>query len=311
MYSSGAPAPSKKGGLLWAAAVTGGVLVGGYMYSSQKKDSVEVSPVQKSTSAPPSALNPNEFVPFKLAEIQEVSHNTSIYRFSLKPDQVSGMTVASCLLTMKPAQNEGEKPVVRPYTPTSPENAKGYMDLIIKRYPDGVMSNYVDSLKVGDDLLIKGPIVKYQYTPNMKKEIGMIAGGTGITPMLQVISKIAENPEDKTKVSLLFANVTEDDILLRNKLDQLQKDHPDQIKISYTLDKPPKNWSGESGFVTPEMAKKYMPDPSLGDDTVVFVCGPPGMMAAVSGKKTGPTTQGELSGALKKLGFTESNVFKF
>ena len=42
-----------------------------------------------------------------------------------------------------------------------------------------------------------------------------MAGGSGVTPMLQVAGHILRNPEDKTKVSLIFCNQTEDDILLK------------------------------------------------------------------------------------------------
>lgn len=52
-----------------------------------------------------------------------------------------------------------------------------------------------------------------------------IAGGTGITPMLQVASEVLKNPDDKTEVSLIFGNLTEDDILLRKHIDQLAKSH--------------------------------------------------------------------------------------
>jgi len=53
------------------------------------------------------------------------------------------------------------------------------------------------------------------------KAIGMIAGGTGITPMLQVLHEVLDNPADTTQVSLVFANVTEEDIMLRKELDGL------------------------------------------------------------------------------------------
>ena len=36
-----------------------------------------------------------------------------------------------------------------------------------------------------------------------------MAGGTGITPMLQVIDAVLDNKADKTKLSLVFANTTE------------------------------------------------------------------------------------------------------
>lgn len=43
----------------------------------------------------------------------------------------------------------------------------------------------------------------------------MLAGGTGITPMFQVLNAILKNPRDTTSVTLLYGNLTEEDILLR------------------------------------------------------------------------------------------------
>lgn len=65
----------------------------------------------------------------------------------------------------------------------------------------------------------------------------MSTGGTGITPMLQLARDITKNREtDSTKIALLFANQTEDDILLREELDDLAQQHPDRFKVWYTLD---------------------------------------------------------------------------
>lgn len=41
-------------------------------------------------------------------------------------------------------------------------------------------------MNIGDKIGVRGPKGAFIYTPNMAKEIGMVAGGTGITPMLQV-----------------------------------------------------------------------------------------------------------------------------
>ena len=56
----------------------------------------------------------------------------------------------------------------------------------------------------------------------------MIAGGTGITPMLQLIRAILKDPRDKTKMWLVFANQTENDILLRTELEEVASNHPDR-----------------------------------------------------------------------------------
>ena len=75
------------------------------------------------------------------------------------------------------------------------------------------MSQHIHSLKVNDRLSLKGPLPKYQWEANKHDHIGLIAGGTGITPMFQLARQIFKNPEDKTKVTLVFGNVNEDDIL--------------------------------------------------------------------------------------------------
>ncbi|ORX77944.1 ferredoxin reductase-like protein [Basidiobolus meristosporus CBS 931.73] len=255
------------------------------------------------------ALDPKQFIDFKLKEVVEINYNTKRFRFELPKDTVLGMSVASCIMTQAPKSKGSEEMVVRPYTPTSDEDAPGYFDLVIKRYNGGPMSEHIHSLKPGDTLAVKGPFAKYPYKANTLKHVGMIAGGTGITPMLQVLRKIFKNPEDHTKVTLIFANVTEEDILLRKELDELGQKHKGQLDIHYTLDKPPKNWTQETGRVDKEKIQKYMPKPAK--DTMVFICGPDQMLAGISGTKNPDKSQGKVGGILKELGYSEDNVYKF
>ncbi|OIV99927.1 hypothetical protein TanjilG_26265 [Lupinus angustifolius] len=257
------------------------------------------------------ALVPDKWIEFKLQDTARVSHNTQLFRFSFDPTKKLGLDIASCIVTRAPlGQNAEGKPkyVIRPYTPISDPESKGYFDLLIKVYPEGKMSQHFASLKPGDVVEVKGPVEKLRYTPNMKKHIGMIAGGTGITPMLQVIEAVLKNPDDKTQISLLYANVSPDDILLKQKLDVLAASHPN-LKVFYTVDNPTKNWRGGAGYISKDVVVKGLPSPS--DDTLILVCGPPGMMKHVSGEKAKDWTQGEISGILKEAGYTEEMVYKF
>lgn len=172
------------------------------------------------------------------------------------------------------------------------------------------MSNHIFSLKPGQTLSFKGPIPKYPWSPNKHDHITLIAGGTGITPMFQLIRAIFKNPEDKTKVSLVFGNLTEKDVLLKDELAQLEKDFPDRFRAFYTLDTPPSGWKHGSGVINKELLKTVIPDPKS-NNIKVFVCGPPGLYKAISGPKVSPTDQGDLSGILKELGYTKDQVFKF
>lgn len=98
-------------------------------------------------------------------------------------------------------------------------------------------------------------------------------------------------------------------IVLRKEFDALAQKYPGRLDIKYVLDKGPWGWKGETGYVTADLIKKTFP--KNGDENVrAFVCGPPGQMKAISGEKDG-MKQGELSGALKDLGYTSNEVFKY
>src|ERR1700753_3623196 len=126
------------------------------------------------------------------------------------------------------------------------------------------MSEHIHGLAPGESLDFKGPIPKYPWTANKHEHVVMIAGGTGITPMYQLTRKIFGNPEDKTKVTLVFGNISEDDILLKKELADLETTYPQRFRAFYLLDKPPKSWSGGKGFVTKELLKTVMPEPKEG-----------------------------------------------
>ncbi|KAK1767166.1 hypothetical protein QBC33DRAFT_539422 [Phialemonium atrogriseum] len=250
------------------------------------------------------------FVSLKLEEVQNVSHNTKLFRFKLpEDDMVSGLHIASAILTKYQPQG-AEKPVMRPYTPISDEDSKGHMDLLVKRYENGPMSTHLHDMVPGQRLDIKGPLPKYSWTPNKHGHIALIAGGTGITPMFQLCRAIFKNPEDKTKVTLVFGNVTEDDILLKHELAELENTYPQRFRAFYVLDNPPKTWAGGKGYINSELLKTVLPEPKA-DNIKLFVCGPPGLMTSISGNKKSPKDQGELTGILKELGYTPEQVYKF
>eukprot|EP00898_Chlorokybus_atmophyticus_P001750 jgi/Chlat1/2576/Chrsp175S02442 len=237
-----------------------------------------------------SVIHPEKWNRFKLIQLDNVSHNTRRLRFELPtPQAVLGLPVGQHV-SLQGTDAQGNE-FMKPYTPTTLDKHVGYFDLI---YTDGKMSQFVDKLKIGDMVAFRGPKGKYQYRRNMCTHIGMIAGGTGITPMYQVMQAILDDPLDKTQISLIFANVSENDILLKDELDAVAAAHPSQVKIFYTLDKPTEGWKGGVGYVTTNMIKEHMPPPS----PTVLRCGPPLMNKMV----------GSL---LDQLGYSSDTLFKF
>lgn len=160
------------------------------------------------------------------------------------------------------------KEVVRSYTPISSDEEPGYFDLLIKTYPQGNISKHMSTLNVGDTLKVKGPKGAMVYTPGLVRHFGMIAGGTGITPMLQIIRAILRGRprnggKDTTEVDLIFANVNAEDILLKDDLDKLAREDPG-FRVYYVLNNPPEKWDGGVGFCTPEMIKVSLSNPVTG-----------------------------------------------
>lgn len=211
-----------------------------------------------------------------------ISHNTALYRFALPSvHHILGLPVGQHIVVH--ADIDGDE-VTRSYTPTTldtDEKSKGFFDLLIKTYDTGVMSQHFAQLKIGDTIAITGPKGQFLYKPGCVSRLGMIAGGTGITPMYQIILAILENSKDKTKIDLIFGNVNEEDILLREHLESLAQNHSDQLRIHYVLNnKPNDSWTGGVGFVTKDMINEYLP-PVSDKSSKILLCGPYAMVQAM------------------------------
>ncbi|XP_068117863.1 NADH-cytochrome b5 reductase 2-like [Hyperolius riggenbachi] len=269
---------------------------------------------------PVTLLDANTKYPLPLIEKQDISHDTKKFRFGLPSSKhILGLPIGQHVFLT--AKVNGSL-VIRAYTPVSSDEVQGHVDLVVKvyyknvnpKFPDGgKMSQYLDNLKIGDTIDFRGPnglLVymgrgKFAVRPDKKSEpqmkttkhLAMLAGGTGITPMLQLIRHITQDPRDDTKCYLIFGNQTEEDILLRSELEAVAKSHPDQFKLWFTLDRPPKGWKYGSGFITTDMIKQHLPAPS--DNPLVLMCGPP------------PMIQFACQDNLTKLGYPENRRFAY
>ncbi|KAL0273059.1 UNVERIFIED_CONTAM: hypothetical protein PYX00_005824 [Menopon gallinae] len=244
-------------------------------------------------------IDPTAKYSLPLAEKEEVSHDTRRFRFKLPSDKhVLGLPIGQHITISAKINDEL---VIRSYTPISSDDDVGYLDLIIKvyfrnthpKFPDGgKMSQYLESLSIGDKIDVRGPSGRLQYLgngsfsiKNMRKDpptvitvkkVNMIAGGTGITPMYQLIKHVTRDSKDSTQLALLFANQTERDILIRKELDDIAQSHPSKFRVWYTVDTASEGWNYSTGFVNAEMIAGHLFPP--GKDTITLMCGPPPMI---------------------------------
>ncbi|CAH8382687.1 unnamed protein product [Eruca vesicaria subsp. sativa] len=136
---------------------------------------------------------------------------------------------------------QGEE-VIKPYTPTTIYSDLGRFELVVKMYPQGRMSHHSREVRrISGNSSWQGG---FKYQTGQFRSFGMLAVVQASLPCFKYVSYIArailENPTDKIKVHLIYANVTYDDILL----------------------KPPEVWDGGVGFVTKEMIQAHCPAPA-------------------------------------------------
>ncbi|CAN4119533.1 unnamed protein product [Withania somnifera] len=282
----------------------GELITTGYTSDSSPNSSVHgsssissfLAPIKEVVQAPTRsvALVPREKIPCKLVDKQSISPDVRKFRFALpSEDQVLGLPVGKHIFLCATID---DKLCMRAYTPTSTVDEVGFFELVVKIYFKGVhpkfpnggqMSQYLDSLPIGAFLDVKGPLghIEYQGKGNFlvhgkqkfAKKLAMIAGGTGITPVYQVMQAILKDPEDETEMYVVYANRTEDDILLKDELDAWAEQIPERVKVWYVVQESiQEGWKYSTGFVTEAILREHIPGPS--QTTLALACGPPPMI---------------------------------
>lgn len=243
----------------------------------------------------------------------------------------------------------------RPYSPLFIKDNK--MVLAIKKYDGGRISEYLYNKKVGELVKIGYFIEAREYKRNEHKEVLMICGGTGITPMYQILinelgddfnnkktnkttnktdnmvssfnNKTGSFNNNSTNFTLLWANKTSNDTFLLSELNKFEKtgrlkliniftqennkneDNIMNSKLSDDTDnsKTNNNLTNTNSFTMISKKVRELVNNNKYDN--FYICGPPGFMKNICGTKTKDKKQGELTGFMKELGFTEKDVHKF
>ncbi|KAF5373120.1 hypothetical protein D9758_001489 [Tetrapyrgos nigripes] len=272
--------------------------IGSLPSASKKTTSSETS---KSTSDDPSTpfLNPKQWKKLKLTDIVQSNYNSFTFHFGLEhSDQTLGLPVGQHVFLRLKSKQTGEM-VQRAYTPISRSDEKGRITFLIKVYfpspqfpKGGKMTMCFYGLVVGDDIEVKGPFgsfvwdgkatAMYKGVSRPVKEIGMVCGGSGITPILQVLTSVLNGLSAGAEICvwLIYANRTEEDILCRQQLESFLEQAPKQFRLFHTLSTVAgisKDWGYGKGKIDEIMLRKHLPAPST--NGIILACGPDAMIS--------------------------------
>lgn len=289
---------------------------------------------------------PEEMQKYRLLQRESISDDSCSLKFELpKGRKFLGFDpiLPTCMSVLyndsktTDEENMVSEPLKKSYSPISHPSTADTFELLVKSYPyrpGGGVGAYLFEMKEGESMLASvkakriihgSPVVHQRW-----KHVGLVAGGTGIAPLYQLIRiwlregelDDSNNNTKTTTIRLLSINRNENDILLKPELDQLEKEYgPDRFSVTYSITGED-NANYESGRGGVEMALKALPPPSNGDgSTMIFICGkdgfvshwggPVGRASPPPGKKKGPKIQGPLLGVLNDAGYSASEVFKY
>lgn len=226
----------------------------------------------------------------KLAEKKYVSWDTRIFVLELEhATQSLGLPIGQHLM-IKVADPTNNEAIIRSYTPVSDTSMDGRMELLVKIYfpsstvPGGKMTMALDALPLGADLECKGPTGQFEYLGHGRvlisgkerrvRSFNMVCGGTGITPIFQILRAVMQDPQDPTACVVLDGNRLEEDILCRAELDAYVATDSQKCTVVHTLTKGPEDWTGRRGRISEQLLKEYaVPE----DESMVILCGPEAM----------------------------------
>ncbi|ORC84661.1 NADH-dependent fumarate reductase [Trypanosoma theileri] len=176
------------------------------------------------------------------------------------------------------------------YSPITLPEERGTIS-ILARGDKGTLCEWISAMRPGDSVEIKACTgLRIDRDPNTKqiifrghviRQFGLIAGGTGVAPMLQIIRAALERPfvETTESIRLIYASEEYDELTYRSTLQDYAKSNPDKFACDFVLNSPPEGWTGGVGFIDRPSLQKTLQPPS--DDLLVAICGPPAMQRAV------------------------------
>jgi NAD(P)H-flavin reductase/ferredoxin len=162
----------------------------------------------------------------------------------------------------------------RSYSFANPAAEPGQMEFFIRLLEEGAMSNYLrGTASVGDGVQLQGPLGQFFLRTPRAGRVIMIAGGTGLAPMLSMLSALQNSEGKPPQVTLLYGANHPGELFGKERISSLG----DWVDLQTVVVDGGGDWNGPVGFVTDLLVDGVLDEPALTD---AYLCGPPPMIDA-------------------------------
>lgn len=152
----------------------------------------------------------------------------------------------------------------------------GFLEFVIKIYPDGLFSRFLDTgVAVGDRLRVTGPFGVFTLRDNPGADLVFVGGGAGMAPILSLLRTMAERGIER-KATYYYGARREADLCFHAELRELEEKLPNFRYVPALSEPGDDGWEGETGLITDVLRRAGLD--LKGADA--YVCGPPPMVEA-------------------------------
>jgi len=213
--------------------------------------------------------------PFLVKETKE--EHGDVWTITVEPINHKGFQFAPGQFAWLTAWKTPFSDTEHPFSIASSAEIKSEIEMSIKNL--GPFTNRIRTLKPGDRVYVDGPYGAFNLDRHPKAEqLVFITGGIGVTPIMSMLRTMADR-NDRRPILLFYCNREWETVTFMEEIKNLENKL--ELKTIYTIEKPPQNWKGESGFLNRNILNRHIPKEWLVNRTDVFLCGPAPMMNAV------------------------------
>ncbi len=213
-------------------------------------------------------MNPTLYMPIP-ATIERITAETpDIKTYTIRPDEPIPFKAGQFVELAVPGIGEA------PFTPSSSPKISDHMEITIMR--TGRVTDWLDTMKVGDEVGVRGPMGRaYPIEDFHGREILIVGGGCGVGPLRSLLLALVEDLDKYERIIVRYGARTPDSIVFRDA--QMHGwNQGGALDVMLTVDEGNPGWDGHVGMITSIMTEDYLD--CHADDGIAVMCGPPVMM---------------------------------
>ena len=206
----------------------------------------------------------HEFIT-KISKIIDETPSVKVFRVKLPSD--ADIEFYPGQFFMVSFVNDQEIKTSRAYSVASSSLNKEYLEIALDKI--GPFTSKLFQMKEGSPLKFKGPYGKFYFDEGIKNNLILIAGGTGITPLIGII-RYCNDKRLGNKIKFIYSVRSTQDIIYKDELKKMKNEY-ENFDYVVTVTRESNDWQGRKGRIDLDLLRDNIED---NEGSIYFLCGP-------------------------------------